>query len=46
MESSMLLKSAALVYGAMVEVHGLPALIPLGTGEKLMVPIWRESNDY
>jgi hypothetical protein len=45
MESSIRLKSAALVSGAMVDIHGLSVLIPLTIGGILMVSSCRESSD-
>jgi hypothetical protein len=45
MESSIRLKSAALVSGAMIDIHGLSVLIPLTISGILMVSTCRESSD-
>ena len=45
MESSIRLRSAALVSGGMVVVHGLQDLIPVVTSEEMMDPNWMVSSD-
>ena len=45
MESSVRLKSIALVSSAMVDIQGLSTLIPLTIYGILMVSTWSESSD-